>query len=226
MKASRHVSTHGLSSVLLALVITAAALLVGSGVGSVAADAWIVGGDGAYTNSETGFVCPKTVGAFTMQSVGMEANPNLIGACQYIDPQGRHAEVRVRRYIVPAGAPTDTAADIARTLADTQLGETVIDGRAVDPGLNADTAASKCSMVTVAHKHRVVSIFLVCSGAGPALDNEPTERDTATMPYHNTYVIDCVTWEKKSIFAQNDEMASFRKVVCGDVLQKELMSSK
>jgi hypothetical protein len=188
---------------------------------------WTHRNDGTYQHSESGVVCPQSVQEFEIRSLVTAVEPNLLGICQYADRDGRQGEIRVRRYVLGSGEAPHTALDFAHSLVDTALLQHYTMGGIVTNSSPANQApsgieAANCNVVTISSRGRAQSVSVTCNGPGPAIDGEASQRQLVTVPHNHYFVVDCVAWEKKTIFTLKDTMTNFPARTCGNLLFKDM----
>ncbi len=198
--------------------------LTQSALGGTAVAGWTLGSDGAYSNAESGFVCPKTIGELTIQAIDNTGAPNLLGICQYAGADAEQAQLRVRHRLLGPNEPSGSFRDMARRLVDASLLSRYVligpgPGNSIDHSdddINGDVAM--CLPVTVANTFHLIAIK--CAGPGPDIDGEPAERDILTILFHRDFVVDCVTRQKKSAATPEDGTKKFQ-MYCGRLVFKE-----
>jgi hypothetical protein len=72
-------------------------------------DGWSQNGDGAYVHADSGVICSKTIGPYTLTRLDDAAPPGTLGICVYNASDVRVGEVRVRKYVDGQG---DSAIEI------------------------------------------------------------------------------------------------------------------
>lgn len=146
---------------------------------------WSHSQDGSYTHAESGVVCPTSFEGFAFLALAKSRDANSVGDCEYGDSQGRIAEIRIRKYVRGVG---DTPLAIQN-----------------DESLMEPSATSGLPPGA-----KLMGAYRL--GPGPEINGESTLRDVATITRRNL-LIDCMAWERKSLFVLHDAIQKF-PIIC------------